>query len=156
MKGWYPTTCAAVISSHYKGNRSECNSYRGISPLSNCWKVFTPVLLNRLQSLAERVYPEAQCRFRAGRSTIDMIVSLRQRQEKCRKQRQPLYIAFVDLAKAFELVSKNGLFTMLQRTGCPPTLLKIIPSIHKRNMIDTVQPDGSSSDPSPIRNGVKQ
>ena len=55
-----------------KGDSSDCNNYRGIS----C------VMLNRLQSLAERVYPEAQCGFRAERSTIDMIFSLRQLQEK--------------------------------------------------------------------------
>ena len=36
------------------------------------------------------------------RSKIDMIFSLRQLQEKCRKQRKPLYIAFIDLTKAFD------------------------------------------------------
>ena len=36
------------------------------------------------------------------RSKIDMIFSLRQLQEKCRKLRKPLYIAFIDLTKAFD------------------------------------------------------
>ncbi|XP_076056371.1 uncharacterized protein LOC143034323 [Oratosquilla oratoria] len=66
-------------------------------------KAFARVVLNRLQKLAERVYPEAQCGFRAERSTIDMVFSLRQLQEKCREQRRPLYIAFIDLTKAFVL-----------------------------------------------------
>ena len=35
---------------------------------------------------------------------------LRQLQEKCREQRQPLFIAFIDLTKAFDLVSMDGLF----------------------------------------------
>ena len=112
-------------------------------------------MLNRLQTLAECVYPEAQCGFRAGRSTIDMIFSLRQLQEKCGEQRQPLYIAFIDLTKAFDLVSRQGLFTLLQRIGCPPKLLRMITSFHE-DMKGTVQYDGSSSEPFSIKSGVKQ
>ncbi|XP_076036403.1 uncharacterized protein LOC143022188 [Oratosquilla oratoria] len=104
---------------------------------------------------SKRVYPEAQCGFRAERSTIDMIFSLRQLQEKCREQRRPLYIAFIDLTKAFDLVSRQGLFTLLQRIGCPPKLLRMISSFHE-DMHGTVQYDGSSSDPFSIRSGVKQ
>jgi len=138
-----------------KGDRRDCNNYRGISLLSIVGKAFARVVLNRLQLLTERVYPEAQCGFRAGRSTIDMIFSLRQLQEKCREQRRPLYIAFIDLTKAFDLVSRNGLFTLLQKIGCPPKLLRMITSFHE-DMQGTVQYDGSSSDPFPIKSGVKQ
>ena len=46
-----------------KGDRSDCNSYRGISLRSIVGKAFARVALNRLQSLAERVYTEAQCGF---------------------------------------------------------------------------------------------
>lgn len=138
-----------------KGERSDCNNYRGISLLSIVGKAFARVVLNRLQLLAERVYPEAQCGFRTARSTIDMVFSLRQLQEKCREQRQPLYLAFVDLTKAFDLVSRVGLFALLQRIGCPPKLLSMIESFHK-DMSGTVQFDGSCSEPFPIKNGVKQ
>ena len=138
-----------------KGDRSDCNNYRGISLLSIVGKVFAKVSLARLQVLAERVYPESQCGFRSGRSTIDMIFSVRQLQEKCREQRQPLYLAFVDLTKAFDLVSRSGLFKLLQRIGCPPTLLSIIMSFHT-NMKSTVSFDGNTSKPFNIKSGVKQ
>ena len=138
-----------------KGERSDCNNYRGISLLSIVGKAFARVVLNRLKLLAERVYPEAQCGFRAARSTIDMVFSLRQLQEKCREQRQPLYLAFIDLTKAFDLVSRDGLFALLQRIGCPPKLLSMIVSFHQ-DMSGTVQFDGSCSEPFPVKNGVKQ
>jgi hypothetical protein len=40
-----------------KGDRSDCNNYRGISLLSVVGKAFARVLLSRLQQLANRVYP---------------------------------------------------------------------------------------------------
>ena len=73
---------------------SDCNNYHGISFLSITAKAFAHVVLNRLQMLVEWVH------FRAGRSTIDMIFSLRQLHEKRVEQRKPLYIAFIDLTKA--------------------------------------------------------
>ncbi|XP_018020632.1 uncharacterized protein LOC108676996 [Hyalella azteca] len=75
----------AKIITLYKniGDRSDCNNYRGISLLSIVGKVFARVVLGRLQALADRVYPESQCGFRAQRGTSDMIFSLRQLQEKC-------------------------------------------------------------------------
>ena len=79
-----------------KGDRTDCNNYRGISLLSIVGKLFARVILSRLQRLAERVHPESQCGFRAERSTIDMVFSLRQLQEKCREQRKALYIDFID------------------------------------------------------------
>ena len=138
-----------------KGDRSDCNNYRGISLLSIVGKVFARVVLKRLQVLAEQVYPESQCGFRANRSTIDMIFSLKQLQEKCRDQRQPLFIAFIDLTKAFNLVSRDGLFKILPKIGCPPKLLSIIRSSNE-DMKGTDVFDGSTSAAFNIRSGVKQ
>ena len=84
-----------------KGDRGDCNNYRGISLLNIVGKLFAKVVLMKLQVLAERIYPESQCGFRVKRATIDMIFSLRHLQEKCRKQEKPLYVAFIDLTKAF-------------------------------------------------------
>ena len=138
-----------------KGERSDCNNYRGISLHSIVAKAFARVVLSKLQLLADRFYPESQCGFPTERSTIDMVFSLRQLQEKCHEQKRPLYLAFINLTKAFHLVSRNGLFALLERIGCPPKLLKMITSFHD-DMNGTVQFDGSSSDPFPIKNGVKQ
>ena len=138
-----------------KGDRSDCNNYWGISLLSIVGKVFARVVLMRLQVLAERVYPESQCGFRAGRSTLDMIFSVRQLQEKCREQQMPLYIAFIDLTKAFDLVSRKGLFQLLEKIGCPPQLLSITASFHD-DMKGIVSYDGEASEPFAIKSGVKQ
>ena len=56
-----------------KGNRSECGNYRGISLLSVVGKIFADIILQRLQLLAEFIYPQSQSGYRAGRGTIDGI-----------------------------------------------------------------------------------
>ena len=138
-----------------KGDRSDCNNYRRISLLSIVGKVFARVVLARLRKLAELIYPESQCGFRAERSIVDKIFSIRQLQEKCKEQQKPLYVAFIDLTKAFDLVSRDDLFQILSRIGCPPNLLSLNRFFHD-DMKETVQYDGSTSESFNIRSGVKQ
>ena len=63
-----------------------------ISLLNIVGQRFPSVVRKRFQALAERVYPESQCQCRSPRSTVDMVLSLRQLQEKCREQSNPLCI----------------------------------------------------------------
>ena len=67
----------------------------------------------------------------------------------------PLYIAFIDLTKALELVSRKGLFQLLKKIGCPPQLLSITASFHD-DMKGIVSYDGEASEPFEIKSGVKQ
>ena len=56
----------------------------------------------------------------------------------------PLYVAFMGLTEAFDLVCGSRLFLM-QKIGCPPQLLSITASFHD-NMKGTVSFDGASSE----------
>ena len=56
-----------------KGDKGDCNNDNGISLLSVAGKIFTRVL-KRTQRLVDRILPEAQSGFRAGRSTTDNVV----------------------------------------------------------------------------------
>jgi len=138
-----------------KGSRQDCNNYKGISLLSVVGKVLARVILPRLQVLAHLILPESQCGFRPHRSTTDMIVTLRQLQEKCLEQRKPLIVVFIDLTKAFDMLCRGGLFAILQRLGCPDILLSIISGFHNR-MQASARYSGSSSKAFPVTRGVKQ
>ena len=67
----------------------------------------------------------------------------------------PLYIAFIDLTKAFDLISRDGLFMILPKIGCPPKLQSMIAPFHNDTK-GTVQFNSSASEPFEIRSGVKQ
>ena len=63
-------------------------------------KVFTRIMQDRLQVVAENVLPESQCGFQTGRGCVDMIFAARQLTEKSRERNSPLFILFVDIKKA--------------------------------------------------------
>ena len=67
----------------------------------------------------------------------------------------PLYIAFIDLTKAFDLLSRDGLFAIMSKIGCSPSLFNTVKSLHT-NTKATVQHDGIVSDSFTIKSGVKQ
>ena len=121
-----------------KGDRSDSNNYRGIALLSIVGKVYAGVVLEHLHQQAERSCLESQCVFRAERSTEDMIFSARQLREKYSEQQEPLYIAFIDLTKAFDLVSRDRLSNILLKIGCHPNLHSMILSLHD-DMKGTIQ-----------------
>ena len=139
-----------------KGNRQDCNNHRGISLLSIAGKILARILLNRLMKhLEQGLLPESQCGFRKERGTIDMVFAARQLQEKCQEQNVDLYSTYVDLTKAFDTVSREGLWRIMAKYGCPPKFISIIRLLHD-GMMARVQDDGNSSEPFLVSNGVKQ
>ena len=147
--------CDAKTLYNKKGARSDCNNHRGIFLLSIAGKTFSRVILPRLKKFAERVYSESQCEFRSQRSTTDIIFSVRQLQEKFKEQNVPFYIAFIDLDKAFNLVSNKGLFAVLLKIGCHPILFNIEKSSHGNTKANVLY-DGNVFQLFTIKSGVNQ
>ena len=147
----------ALIVTVYKkkGQRSECGNHRGISLLAIAGKILAKIILNRIKSVSEELLPESQCGFRAGRSTTDMIFTLRQLQEKAIEQHQPLYTVFVDFSKAFDTVDRETLWKVLEVYGCPEKVVKIIKLFHE-GMLGKVSMAGDISEAFSVNHGVKQ
>ena len=89
--------------------------------------ILVRVLLDRLISnIAEENLSEIQYGFRENRGTTDMIFVLRQLQEQCKEQNMGLYAAFINLTKAFDTVSRDCIWKVLMKLGCPPKFLAIL------------------------------
>lgn len=96
----------------YKGDKATCGNYRGISLLAVAGKVLAKVMRRRLiNHIAETILPK--CGFRKSRSTVDMVFITQQLQEKCREQQKGLFMAFVDLSKAFDTVKQDLIWDVL-------------------------------------------
>ena len=148
---------AAIIHLYKrKGNRQCCDNHRGISLLSIAGKILAKILLNRLTAhLDQGLLPESQCGFRKDRGTTDMVFAARQLQEKCQEQNVSLYSTYVDLTKAFDTVSRDGLWKIMHKYGCPTKFVSMVRQFHD-GMEARVQDDGEFSEAFPVTNGVKQ
>ena len=139
-----------------KGNRQSCDNHRGISLLSIAGKILARILLNRLlKHLEQGLLPESQCGFRAKRGTADMVFAARQLQEKCQEQHRDLFATYVDLTKAFDTVSREGLWKIMNKFGCPDKFTTIVRQLHD-GMMAKVTDSGDESDAFQVTNGVKQ
>ena len=92
----------------------------------NSFLFFMNVICYRIVCYECVCVPESQCGFRRARSTTDMIFVARLLQEKCREQHRDLFIAFIDLTKAFDTVKRYLLWQVLGKFGCPPHFLNIL------------------------------
>ena len=140
-----------------KGNPQVCVNHRGISLLSIAGKIVAKILLNRLNAHLDQagLIRESQCGFRKDRGTMGLIFTARQLQEKCQEQNVDLYMTFVDLAKAFDTVSRDGLWKIMAKFVCPSRYITMVRQFHD-GMQARVQNDGEYSEPFPVTNGVKQ
>ena len=124
------------------GDPAEC----GISLLSVAGKVLVKIMFTRLlEHVVDLVLPESQCGFRRGHITVDMIFFARQLQEKCREQHQDLYMAFVDLTRAFDTVNQDLLWNTLHKFGCPPTFIGMLQQFHTGMCAQVVMANSQSS-----------
>ena len=105
--------------------------------------------------MVDLVLHESQCGFRRGRSTIDMIFVARRLQKKCREQHHDLYLAFVDLTKAFDTVNRDLLWNILRKFGCPPTFIDILQQFHTGMRAQIIMA-GFQSSSFPVKILVKQ
>ncbi|CAG5927188.1 unnamed protein product [Menidia menidia] len=129
-----------------KGEKADCGNHRG--PCKTMQRRLTDYI-------TEEMLPESQCGFRKNRSTVDMVFTARQLQEKCREQHQDLYMAFLDLSKAFDTVHRNLLWGILLQFGCPIRFVSLLRQFHD-NMAVRVTVSGQESPPFSVRTGVRQ
>ena len=94
------------IVSVYKGKGDALNrfNYKGLKLIDQVMKVLERVVEGFIRQRV--VINDMQCGFMQGRGTTDAIFILRQLQEKHLVAGEHLYLAFIDLEKAFDRVPR--------------------------------------------------
>ena len=113
-----------------KGDRGECKNYRGISLLSIPGKVYGRILIERVRMMTEGKIGEEQCGFRNGRGCIDQVYTLKQLSEKYVGKRKDLYVAYMDLEKAYDRIDREAMWSVLSMYGINGDLLRAIQSLY--------------------------
>jgi len=109
-----------------KGDRRQCNNYRGISLLNITYKIFAILLYNRLSKIIEPDIGNYQMGFIPNRSTIDNIFTARQIYEKCYEYNIDLHNIFIDFSQAFDTVHRDAIYNSLIKHNVPDKLFKLI------------------------------
>ena len=84
-----------------------------------------------------------------------MVFATRQLQEKCQEQKTDLYSTYVDLTKAFDMVSRDSLWRIMAKYDCPEKFISIVKSFPD-GMHVRMQDNEESSVAFPVTNKVKQ
>ena len=115
-----------------KGDKSNCQNYRGISLINHITKLYERILEKRARSIIEEKLGKEQYGFRKNRGTTDLIFALRIVIEKSWEFNKAAYIAFIDLQKAFDSVPREKVWKCLERRyNIKGKLKKAIMSLYK-------------------------
>jgi len=109
-----------------KGDKTDCNYYRGISLLPTTYKILSNILLSRLIPHAEEVTGDHQYGFRRNRSTTDHIFCIRQILEKKWEYNEAVHQLFIDFKKAYDSVRREVLYNILIEYGIPKKLVRLL------------------------------
>ena len=99
-----------------------------ITLLSCFGKLFTAVLNERLTSYFEENHLiwEEQAGFRHGHSTLDHIFVLHSLIDLYLSKRERVYCAFIDYKKAFDLVNRTSLWSILLKNNVDGNFFRVI------------------------------
>jgi sorting nexin-29 len=84
---------SVVIPIFKKGNRKDCDNYRGISLLNSGYKIYAKNILNKYY---DNIIGEEQNGFRKGRSCCDGYFTMKILIEKHREFKRETHSAFVN------------------------------------------------------------
>ena len=115
-----------IIPIHKKGDKTDCNNYRGISLLPNTYQILSNILFSRLIPYAKEIIGDHECGFRRNRSTIDHIFCVRQILEKKWEYNEPVHQLFIDIKKAYDSARREVLYKILIEFGIPRKLVRLI------------------------------
>jgi hypothetical protein len=62
-----------IVPVHKKGDKTDCNNYRGISLISTSYQILPNILLSRLSPYTDKISGDHQCGIRRNRSITEQI-----------------------------------------------------------------------------------
>jgi len=145
-----------VVSIKKKGvSLTDMDNFRGIHVLQFFRQWYAMCLVPQLENLCTRVVPEEQQGFLKGRRIYASMLALYALIEAHRHSNEKLYIAFVDVRKAFPTVRRELLYWKLSHMGASDSLVRALWALYHEAQGTVRGPDGYG-DPFDIRVGTRE
>ena len=145
-----------IVPCYEKGDRQNLKSYRPVSLLTICGKIFDSYLMKCFEiSLADNLLVPNQSGFKPGDPSINQLLSITHEIYSSFDDGFEVRSVFLDISKAFDKVWHEGIIFKLQQNGILDDLLNIL-SDFLRNRKQRVMLNGQSSSWTIVNSGVPQ
>ena len=144
-----------IVKISKKGDTTQCTNWRGITLLSVVSKVFTRVILARIQQAVDNQLRKEQAGFRKGRPCTEQIFTLMNIIEQCMEWQASLHLNFIDFEKAFDSVHRATLWKLLRLYGIPQKIIRMTRALYK-DFTYCVLHEGNLTLWFAVKTGVKQ
>jgi hypothetical protein len=121
-------TCGVITPIYKKSDPTEPQNYRPITLGSALDKLYNLVLNARILQFLENNHKlhDAQQGFRPGRSAVDNIFMLKTCLDARAQEKKDTYLLFVDIAKAYDTVWREGLLWHLWQKGFTGKMFRVL------------------------------
>ena len=111
-----------------KGDALDRGNYRGLKLTEQAMKILERIVDGFIRQVVS--IDDSQFGFFPGRGTTDAIFVVRQLQEKYLAANKRLYIAFVDLEKAFDCVPRKVIWWALRKLGVEEWIVRLVQGMY--------------------------
>ena len=126
-----------VVLVHKGGSKRELKNYRPVAIINVVCKLFMMVLRERINGWVEEsgMLGDIQGGFRMGRRTEDNLFMLERMIEMAKVRKDCLFVAFIDMEKAYDRVNRKKLFEVMRGYGVQGILVDVIERIFSGSMV---------------------
>jgi hypothetical protein len=159
VKGFPKALSIGVVHALFKGgDASKFNNYKGITVGPILAKLFAMILDKRLSEWVEQhgLCAKGQTGFRKDYRNTDQLFILRTLIEQSKAKKKPLYCYFVDLKKAFDIMSREVLWQVLAGLGVKGRFLRCLQAMYAKDTICINHPNEGVTSSFRCQQGVKQ
>ena len=111
-----------------KGDALDRGNYRGLKLTEQAMKILERIVDGLIRQVVS--IDDSQFGFVPGRGTTDAIFVVRQLQEKYLAVNKRLYMAFVDLEKAFDCVPRKVIWWALRKLGVEEWIVRLVQGMY--------------------------
>ena len=142
---------------HKKGSTATLDNYRTLATGCNICKVYLRVVYNRINLLVENynLLGEIQNGFRKKRRAMDNLITVDTVIRKAKREHKPIYIALLDITKAYDRVCRQSLWFKMKGMGFGDKMLRVLEGVYRDPKSILIFQD-IKTEPLPMDIGLRQ
>ena len=148
-KSWETGTITRLYKG--KGTRGKCSNERGITVSSNSGKLFERIVNNR----AKQITNISDAQAKEKRATTDHLMILKEIINGQKERKKPIYLAFLDVTKAYDKAWLTGIMYVLQKNGVTGPLWNTIRKLNT-NLKATIKTKDGQTETIKIKDSIRQ